>query len=65
MHRCIGSFLARMMFEVMLDEVLRRMPDYRVREDEIQCYPSVGKVNGWIRIPAAFSPGPKVGANIT
>jgi cytochrome P450 len=64
MHRCIGSFLARMMFEVMLDEVLRRMPDFRVREDGLRCYPSVGKVNGWISMPAVFPPGPKVGAKI-
>jgi cytochrome P450 len=64
MHRCLGSFLARMMFEVMLDEVLRRMPGYAVQEDQVEPYPSVAKVNGWIRMPATFPPGPKVGAVI-
>lgn len=62
MHRCLGSFLARMAFEVMLEEVLTRMPDYRVIEEECVSYPSVAVVNGWIRMPAVFTPGPKVGA---
>ena len=63
-HRCLGSFLARMMFEVMVTEVLTRMPDYRVIEDGMVSYPSIASVNGWINIPATFTPGPKVGARI-
>jgi hypothetical protein len=46
----------------MLEEVLTRMPDYRVIEEEAVPYPSVAVVNGWIRMPATFTPGPKVGA---
>jgi cytochrome P450 len=64
MHRCLGSFLARMMFSVMVTEVLNRMPDYKVIEPELVKYPSVAKANGWIRIPATFTPGPKVGAKL-
>jgi len=64
MHRCLGSFLARLMFQVMVTEVLGRMPDYRVIEEEAVPYPSVSKVNGWIHIPATFTPGKKVGAVI-
>ena len=64
MHRCVGSFLARLMFEVMVGEVLSRIPDYRVIEDEIVPYPTVGLVNGWIHLPATFTPGTKVGAKI-
>lgn len=62
-HRCIGSFLARMMFEVMVNEVLTRMPDFNVVERDVVQYTRIG-VNGWVRIPATFAPGPKVGATI-
>lgn len=64
MHRCLGSFLARMMFEEMVSGVLSRMPDYRIVEDAIEPYHTVAKVNGWIHIPATFTPGEKVGATI-
>jgi len=64
MHRCLGSFLARMMFQEMVSEVLRRMPDYRIDEEGLRPYPSISGVNGWISIPARFTPGPKVGAVI-
>ena len=64
MHRCLGSFLARLMFQVMVTEMLNRLPDYRVIEEDCVPYPSVSKVNGWITIPAVFTPGKKVGAVI-
>jgi cytochrome P450 len=64
MHRCLGSFLARMMFQVMVTEVLARMPDYQVVENEILPYQTIGKINGWVHIPATFTPGATVGAII-
>ncbi len=64
MHRCLGSFLARMMFQAMISEVLKRMPDYTLIEEGLRPYPSIGGVNGWINIPARFTPGKKVGAVI-
>lgn len=64
MHRCVGSFLARLMFEVMINEVLDRIPDYRLIEEGMASYPNIGTVNGWIRIPARFTPGVKAGATI-
>jgi cytochrome P450 len=64
MHRCLGSFLARMMFQEMIGEVLRRIPDYEIDEAGLLHYPSISGVNGWINIPARFAPGKKVGASI-
>ncbi|MGH9037061.1 MAG: cytochrome P450, partial [Acidimicrobiia bacterium] len=32
-HRCLGSNLARLELRVVLEEVLRRLPDYRLAED--------------------------------
>ena len=65
MHRCLGSFMARMMFEEMITSVLARMPDYQIVEDAIEPYATVAKVNGWKHIPATFTPGSKVGATIS
>ena len=44
--------------------MLTRIPDYKVVEEEILPYTSVGAVNGWIHLPATFTPGKKVGAVI-
>jgi cytochrome P450 len=59
-HRCIGSFLARMMFEVMIEAVFDRLPDYRVEIDQAEPYPSISPINGWVNIPARFTPGARI-----
>jgi cytochrome P450 len=56
-HRCLGAFMARMMFQCMLDVVLRRIPDYEIDESGVAGYPSVGFVNGLVHVPATFTPG--------
>ena len=38
-------------------EILRRMPDYRVNPEGAKRYPSLGVINGWVRVPVTFSPG--------
>ena len=65
MHRCIGSFFARMMFETMLNEVLTRLPDYEVDVARARKYTSISAVNGWIDMPATFTPGPKSGKHFS
>jgi cytochrome P450 len=55
-HRCIGSNFARADFRAMLDEVLERIPDYRIEESTVQQYPAIGKVNGYLSIEATFTP---------
>ncbi len=49
------------MFDVMMNAVLDRIPDYVVNEDEAMLYPSISPINGWVNIPASFTPGPKSG----
>jgi len=56
-HRCIGSTLARHQFAIMLEQVLRRMPDYVIDRERTERYPSIGIVNGYIMMPARFTPG--------
>ncbi len=60
-HRCIGMHLARTMFQVMLDEVLRRIPDYRVDRAATAFYEGNPELTGIVRMPATFTPGPVVG----
>ena len=60
-HRCIGSNFARQTFATMLRAVLDRMPDY-VIDAEAEPNKSIGLVNGWVHLPAHFTPGPSIGS---
>jgi cytochrome P450 len=60
-HRCIGSNLARMEFQEILGEVLERIPDFEVIETETRHYPTIAFVNGFISMPATFTPGERKG----
>ena len=59
-HRCLGSFLAPMELTVLLGEVLRRMPDYVIDREGVRQYPTIPLVNGYLAMPATFTPGPRV-----
>jgi cytochrome P450 len=63
LHRCLGSNFARTEFKVMLEEVLRRLPDFTVGAGA-QRYSTIAIVNGWVNLPATFTPGKREGANI-
>ena len=56
-HRCIGSHLARTMFEVMLKAVLDRIPDYRVDLNGVDEYLGNPSMTGLATLPATFVPG--------
>lgn len=62
MHRCAGSNVARVLFGVMLEEILRRMPDYRIDRQSAEPYADIATVNGWKRQPCTFSPGARENA---
>jgi cytochrome P450 len=55
-HRCIGSTLARAEFATMLATTLRRIPDFAIDRTATVRYPSRGIVNGYVRMPATFTP---------
>ena len=61
-HRCIGSHLARTMFEVMVRGVLDRLPDYEIDVDGVEQYLGNPAMTGLVKLPATFTPGPVVGA---
>jgi cytochrome P450 len=57
-HRCLGSNFARTMFQVMIKEVLRRMPDVHV-SGPVERYPDAGDVFAVRHLPVRFTPGPR------
>lgn len=59
-HRCLGAPLAQAEMTVLLEEVLRRLPDYRIDASRVVRYPTIPLVNGYIAMPATFSPGVRV-----
>jgi cytochrome P450 len=58
-HRCPGSHLARRTFQETVDQVLRRMPDYRLVTDQATRFPKQDMLGGYSHMPATFTPGPR------
>jgi cytochrome P450 len=59
-HRCMGSNHARMMFQVMMSEILTRLPDYTI-SGEVERFADAGSVYAVRRLPIRFTPGPRLG----
>ena len=59
-HYCLGSHLARVEIDALLDEVLARMHDLAL-DGEPEWQPSTF-ISGPRRMPARFRPGPRTGA---
>jgi cytochrome P450 len=55
-HRCLGSHHARVMFRVMLQEVLARMPDFRISGPVVR-FEDAGDVYAVRELPVEFTPG--------
>jgi cytochrome P450 len=60
-HRCLGSFLVAREMEILLGEVLTRLPDLRVDESGVVPYDSIPMVGGFRAMPATFTPGRTAG----
>jgi hypothetical protein len=56
--------MARMTFKRMLLAVLDRMPDYACDPAGAVHYPTIGVIQGMQHLPAAFTPGPRLGAGL-
>jgi hypothetical protein len=56
-HRCLGSHLARIELNIALEEIHRRIPDYRlIPERPPILHPS--QVRGFVSMPIAFTADP-------
>ncbi|MEI8002385.1 MAG: cytochrome P450 [Actinomycetes bacterium] len=60
-HRCIGMHLARAEAAAMIDEVLRRIPDYVVDPERFLPYPGGPMMTGISSMPVSFAPGSRSG----
>jgi cytochrome P450 len=59
-HRCAGAHLGRAMARELIGQIIRRMPDYVVDLEGLQTYAHQGVNAGFQRIPATFTPGPRL-----
>ncbi|BBZ19092.1 cytochrome P450 [Mycolicibacterium gadium] len=58
-HRCLGSNLARLEFQIGVEQVLSRMPDYRLATDQDAMFHGNSVTRGFRSIPVIFTPGEK------
>jgi cytochrome P450 len=59
-HRCLGSHYAKMMFQVMLTQILERLPDFELAGD-YERFEDAGEVYAVRKLPIKFTPGPRTG----
>lgn len=57
-HRCLGATFARQNLRVVLEEILLRMHDVRIPDDD-RPRRNAGVVWGLAHLPVAFTPGPR------
>ena len=60
-HRCVGSSIARLQSELMIADVLVRVPDYQIDLDGFKPYPGNLLMTGVVTMPVTFSPGERCG----
>ena len=56
-HRCLGSHLARVMFQEMISEILERLPDFELDGIPVR-FEDAGEVHALRQLPIRFTPGP-------
>jgi cytochrome P450 len=59
MHRCLGSHYAKMMFEVMVTQVLKRLPDFELAEPH-KLFEDAGEVYAVRELKVTFTPGTRL-----
>ena len=59
-HRCLGSHFARMMFQVMIEQVLERLPDFELA-GEPERFEDAGDVYAVRNLPIRFTPASRKG----
>jgi cytochrome P450 len=61
LHSCIGANAVRLEFRSMFEQILSRMPDFRVEEAGLRPSPVPAIVAGYEHVPFVFMLGKKVG----
>ena len=60
-HRCVGSSIARLQSELMIADVLDRLPDYEIDLGGFNPYPGNLLMTGIVTMPVTFSPRERCG----
>ena len=60
-HRCVGSSIARIQSELMIADVLDRLPDYQIDREGFTPYPANLLMTGVVTMPVTFSPSERCG----
>jgi cytochrome P450 len=60
-HRCIGMHIARSLFDVMMREVLTRIPEFVVDRERTEFYKGNPELAGVVTMPVTFPAGAPVG----
>lgn len=55
-HRCLGAMLARLEMKIILQEVLRRIPDFHIDPDAVRHPITVTIIWGRTSLPTTFTP---------
>jgi cytochrome P450 len=58
-HRCLGSVFGKMELRIMLETVLRRLPDFKLNHESIRPYETFGGTAGYHAMPATFTSSKK------
>jgi len=53
-HHCLGANLTRLEARICMEEVLRRLPDYRLVEDGLERIPDSAILYGYLSVPVRF-----------
>jgi cytochrome P450 len=60
-HRCMAPDVVRLEFRTLFEQILSRLPDFRVEEAGLRPTAAPGVVAGYEHVPFVFMPGKKVG----
>jgi cytochrome P450 len=58
-HRCLGSHIARLELRIVLEELLRRIPEFTVDREHVVLNADCGTAFGYYNVPATFVQAPK------
>jgi cytochrome P450 len=56
-HQCVGANVTRLETRICMEEVLNRLPDYRVVEEGLVLTPDSSSLFGYLSVPVVFTPG--------
>ncbi|PCJ20830.1 MAG: cytochrome [Gammaproteobacteria bacterium] len=62
-HFCLGANLARLEARVALEELVKRIPDYKIHRGNAKRV-HAGAIRGWANLPMTFTPGKRQGTPV-